>query len=104
MINRAVALSLEYVYLSRGMVVFIDGGALKNRVYTDYTHDQPRGVGFGRRCSCAARQCARSAVVLTRTVQPRHGSCADKSRMIFIGFSDFIRFLICREPLLLWSF
>ena len=26
------------------------------------------------------------------------------SRMIFIRFSDFIRFLTCRKPLLLWSF
>ena len=31
----------------------------------------PHGVGFGRRCSCAARQCARSAVVLTRATKPQ---------------------------------
>ena len=36
---------------------------------------QPRGVGFGRGCSCAARQCARSAVVLTRATMPQHGGC-----------------------------
>ena len=29
----------------------------------------------GRHCSCAARQRARSAVVLTRAAQVRHGGC-----------------------------
>ena len=34
---------------------------------------QPHGVGFGRRCSCAVRQYARSAVVFTRATMPSMG-------------------------------